>query len=388
VSDGAEKLVYGRKERSSRNDRACDVLHVVWPGDYSGVVLQIAGLVRAAERAGGLVHRVCFLAGAGPVAAALEDEGLAYRLSFRRGWGPIGLWRYARSLRAARPQLIHFHWRVFGAIGVASVVLPRRPFVWTEHHPGPVLMAPRTSYFYRLLRRRFARIVVTSEAMARYVERYRVEPGKIEIIPYALLIPRRPPGSFGEGNGGTVGVVTRLDERKRLDLFLDVIAELRRRGVHCSGLIVGDGPQRVSYEAYARKLGVDDAVEFVGMKADVREWLDRLDVFLVTSAVDTFGIASLEAMARSIPVVAMPCPGGLSELVERGGVLVRDRNPRTAADAVQSLLASPDERLRVARRGYAVAGEHTVEASLLGHVQMYLELGVRSRQAEGLVEAE
>jgi glycosyltransferase involved in cell wall biosynthesis len=369
------------------SDSRCDVLHVVWPGAYSGVVLQVAGFVRAGARAGGMVHRVCFLGGIGPVGDALEAEGLAYRLYFRRGWGPIGLWRFARSLRMARPQLVHFHWRVFGAIGVASVVLPRTPFVWTEHHPGPVVTGARTRYFYRLLRRRFSRVVVTSEAMVGYVERYRVARRKVEIIPYALLIRRRPPGPVGGANGAVIGVVTRLDDRKRLDLFLDVLAELRHRGLGCSGLIVGDGPHRAQYETYARKLALDEAVEFVGMKADVAEWLDRFDVFLTTSAVDTFGIASLEAMARSVPVVAMPCPGGLAELVERGGVLVRDRNPQTAADAVESLLASPGEHLRVASRGYEVAAEHTVEAALEGHLKMYRELGVDSMRAEGPVEA-
>jgi glycosyltransferase involved in cell wall biosynthesis/GT2 family glycosyltransferase len=362
----------------------CDVLHVVWPGDYNGVLTHVDGYVRAARSPGGLDHRVCFLEGRGAVADGLAKEGIAYRLGFRRGWGPIGLWRFARSLRAARPQVVHFHWRAFGAIMVAAAMLPRTPFVWTEHHPDVVLGSRQPRIFYRFLKRRFARFVVTSDAMAAYVARYGVDRRRIDVIPNALTIPLSPPEPRREQQQPVVGVVTRIDDRKRVDLFIDVIAELRRRKVQCSGLIVGDGDPRAELEAYARQSGLARAVRFVGMKRDVAGWLDRFSVFLSTSTVDTFGLASLEAMARGVPVVAMPCPGGLSELARRGGVLLEDRDRRTAADAIQSLLASDEARFEVAQRGYDVALGHTMAAAVERHDQMYRALGVEPARPESL----
>ena len=63
-------------------------------------------------------------------------------------------------------------------------------------------------------------------------------------------------------------------------------------------------------------------------------------------------------MARGVPVVAMPCPGGLAEIVESGGLLLPDRSVAGAADAVEVLLRSPGERARLRAAGWALAERH------------------------------
>ena len=99
-------------------------------------------------------------------------------------------------------------------------------------------------------------------------------------------------------------------------------------------------------------------MRFAGEQEDVAPWLDRMDVFLMTSESEPFGLTATEAMARGVPVVAMPCPGGLAELVGAGGLLLPDRSPARAADAVQSLLESPGERARLRAAGRALADRH------------------------------
>jgi glycosyltransferase involved in cell wall biosynthesis len=229
----------------------------------------------------------------------------------------------------------------------------------------------KTRVFYRLFKWFFSRFVVTSEAMAKYLEGHGVERARIELIPPAVAVSLRRPDPQMPELGHVIGVVTRLDGPKRLDLFIDVIAELHSRGVSCSGLVVGDGNHAEIYENYAQELELAEIIRFVGRKPDVANWLDRFDVFLMTSSVETFGLAVLEAMARGVPVVAMPCPGGLNDLVERGGVLLEDRDPETAADAVETLLASAVERKRIGSLGYGVAATHTVAASVSSHLRMY-----------------
>ncbi len=91
----------------------------------------------------------------------------------------------------------------------------------------------------------------------------------------------------------------------------------------------------------------------------------------MTSAVDVYPNAVLEAMARGVPVVALPCEGGLAELAARGGLLLPDREVGTAADAVGELLASPEARERLRARGYEVAAEHTVDAVLTRLEELY-----------------
>jgi glycosyltransferase involved in cell wall biosynthesis len=382
------RLRLARRERSRSTAATCDVLHVLWPGDYGGVETHVTGLVRGSTQRGDIVHRVCFLEGSGPTASALDGEGVvSSRLGFRRGWGPVGLWRFARVLRRTRPRLIHFHWRVLGAITVARVVLPRTPFVYTEHHPGAAVGHPKVSLFYRVLRRCFCRIVVTCDAMVGRVATYGVANDQIVLIPSGLTVPFRRPDDAMQSRGNVVGTVTRLDWPKRVDLFLEVLSELRARGVSCTGIVVGDGDRKELYEQHARRLGLAHIVEFPGETDDVSRWLDRFDVFLTTSSVETFGLAVLEAMARGVPAVGMPCAGGLPDLLRSGGVLVHDRDPKAAADAVERLLTSSAERARVARRGFELASGYTLEAALTKHARMYRELLTNGREPQHLAHS-
>jgi N-acetyl-alpha-D-glucosaminyl L-malate synthase BshA len=78
-------------------------------------------------------------------------------------------------------------------------------------------------------------------------------------------------------------------------------------------LMVGDGPDRPAAEALAREAGVWHDVRFIGKQEPVEEILSVADLFLMPSASETFGLAALEAMACSVPVVSSDV-GGIPEL--------------------------------------------------------------------------
>ena len=81
--------------------------------------------------------------------------------------------------------------------------------------------------------------------------------------------------------------------------------------------MVGDGPDRVEAEAYARDHGFEDHVRFTGKQLDIETVLACTDVFLLPSATESFGLAALEAMAHRVPVIASRV-GGLPEVVRHG----------------------------------------------------------------------
>ncbi|HEX2536371.1 MAG TPA: N-acetyl-alpha-D-glucosaminyl L-malate synthase BshA [Chitinophagaceae bacterium] len=78
-------------------------------------------------------------------------------------------------------------------------------------------------------------------------------------------------------------------------------------------LFVGDGPERAMAEQLSRKLGVHNDVRFVGKQEQMEEILAIADLFLLTSEYESFGLAALEAMASSVPVVSTNA-GGLGEI--------------------------------------------------------------------------
>ena len=352
----------------------CDILHVLWSGEFGGTERHVSGLVLEGVRHSRFTHRACFLVGDGPIGDDLTARGRADRLGLRHGLDPLGLLRLARVARRLRPRVVHLHTRALAVRLVLLLAAPRASQVYTEHAPGAVARERRFVLFYRLFRRTLTRFVAIAPAMARVMQEHGVDPDRIVLIPHGVTIAAAPDGRQHHGEGSTIGTVCRLEAPKRIDVFLEVIAELRGLGTDCSAIVVGDGSLRDTLVAAAKDRGLDDIVTFAGRQDDVSPWLDRFDVFLMTSDVETFGIAALEAMTRGVPVVAMPSAGGLSSLAERGGMLLESRDVMEAATAVGSLLASPEQRAKVRSKGSSVAQEHRLDRTVAALDNMYGEL--------------
>jgi L-malate glycosyltransferase len=98
---------------------------------------------------------------------------------------------------------------------------------------------------------------------------------------------------------------------------LDVVRIFERvvRELPAVLLMVGEGPERASAQALARRLGLADRVRFLGRQDRIEELTGIADVFLLPSELESFGLSALEAMACGVPVVGSDA-GGLPEVVK------------------------------------------------------------------------
>lgn len=105
-------------------------------------------------------------------------------------------------------------------------------------------------------------------------------------------------------------------------------------------LMIGDGPEREPARQLAEELGLGEHVTFVGEDMNVASLLAQLDLFLMPSQKESFGLAALEATACGVPVIAADI-GGLPELVRDGynGHLLPVGDYRGMAAAAVRLLA-------------------------------------------------
>jgi len=81
--------------------------------------------------------------------------------------------------------------------------------------------------------------------------------------------------------------------------------------------MVGDGPERAKAEQKCRELGMCNHVRFLGKQDQVEEVLSISDLFMIPSGSETFGLAALEAMSCSVPVISSNI-GGLPEVNIQG----------------------------------------------------------------------
>lgn len=208
-------------------------------------------------------------------------------------------------------------------------------------------------------------------AVSRHVARRLQLPGA-RIIYHGVPQPQAAPPTACEAEVPTIGYVGRMVREKGLPVLLDAAAMLARDGHRCHLLIVGDGPERVELEQCAARLGV--AAEFTGtlQGRSLEAAAGRIDVAVMPSIwEETAGLAAMEAMRRGTALIAS-ATGGLSEIVQGGGILVEPGNAEALAEAISRLIENYGRRTALGEAARRRADSaFTVERMVEEHLELW-----------------
>jgi N-acetyl-alpha-D-glucosaminyl L-malate synthase BshA len=110
-------------------------------------------------------------------------------------------------------------------------------------------------------------------------------------------------------------IVTHISNFRRVKRIPDVIKIFFKiqEKMPAKLMMVGDGPEKAKAEILCEELGISDKVIFFGNSNEIDKILSYSDLFLLPSETESFGLAALEAMAWSVPVISSNS-GGLSEV--------------------------------------------------------------------------
>ena len=161
-------------------------------------------------------------------------------------------------------------------------------------------------------------------------------------------------------NDLVVGMVSRLERWKGLEVFLHAMAIVRRRVPQARGMIVGDvvpydREYRQSLLVLRDELGLSEGVNFCPFQGDMPMTMAALDLLVLAStSPEPFGRVLIEAMAAGKPVVATDS-GAAPEIVEHGtnGLLVPAGDVQALANAIVSVLEQPERAKEMGRKGQA-----------------------------------
>lgn len=136
-------------------------------------------------------------------------------------------------------------------------------------------------------------------------------------------------------------------------------------------IILGEGRQREALEQFIAVAGLQQQVALPGFQANPYAWIQRADVFVLSSRWEGSPNVLTEAAALGIPVVATDCPSGPRELLQDGyyGPLVPMGNAQAMADAIIEVLNDPHPvaRLQEATQAYTAQQSAQHYLSLLHH---------------------
>lgn len=324
--------------------------------------------------------------------------GLPVRsLPFKGYVAPFEYFRVSRQLWKASPEIVHAHagrdlWSLVPALWIAS---SDASLVLSQHVGNA---RPKKDPFHRALYGRVDLVMACSEVIRRNVlrtcavppDRCRTAyaPVDLDVFRFHPEARRRLRRAWHLGSRHmAVGFAARVSSGKGHLLMLETASLLKKRFPNLRfKLAGGPTPGEESYVDFlkteVKRRGLEDVVEFTGYldgSSDVAGFLSGLDVALHPAGAEAFGMAVVEAMACGRPVVVRDGEGA-AETVRgldgrlRGGLLVKDGEAESWAEAIANVLTDKKLRDRLSREARPAAERFSLKRFVRFHVDAYQEL--------------
>jgi len=269
-----------------------------------------------------------------------------------------------RIIKKERIELVHARSRVPAWVALLACRRARVPLVTTCHGVYGTHLLSRVMGWGKF-------VIAISHAVSRHMKdlfgvphhRIRLIHRGVNLAEFDSKLREQEAGEAGEGNAPScpphgqgqkiIGIVGRITPIKGHRVLLKAMTRIARTVPEARLWIIGESPRRRYWDELilsARKMGIEDHVEFLGNRRDVPNLLKKMNL-LVAPAVgeEAFGRVLIEAGALGVPVVASRI-GGIVDVVEHGedGILVPASDPAALAEAAIELLSHPEKAARLA----------------------------------------
>jgi glycosyltransferase involved in cell wall biosynthesis len=338
-----------------------NILHVL-RAPVGGLFRHVLDLARGQAARG---HRIGIVADAS-TGGALAEASLAelapllalgltrVAMSRQLGWRDIAARAHvARRAAEAGADVVHGHGAKGGAY--ARLVTSRRAIRVYTPHGGSLHYAwsSPTGLLYlaseRLLMRRTDLFLFESAYGRDVFETKLGKPGVPARVVHNGVTAEEFTAIRTDAGATDVVFVGELRALKGVDVLIEAIAILTRAGKTTTATIVGEGPDRSTFEAHTRALGLGRSIRFLGAKP-ARSSFALGRILVVPSRAESLPYIVLEGAAAGIPMIATRV-GGIAEIFDAdAAALVPAGDPGALAHAIEQAVAHPAAAADAARR--------------------------------------
>jgi len=291
-----------------------------------------------------------------------------------------------KTIRKLSPHITHLH-GLFTVAGpdLMFTVFRRNSLVvstWGSDvvfPPGvrePLLSQAIKKFIFR----QAAAVLATSEYQSLVTQQYCPKGLKVMTTPFGvdLKLFRRDEGIVKPPGVVTLGFVKRLEENYGPHILIEAFELVERSHKNVRLLMLGEGSMRKALEERLKQMGLLDKVVFTGCLENHRvpEFLNRMDIFVMPTFSETFGVAAVEAQAMELPVVASDIEG-VKEIVihNRTGLLFQKGNSEALARCLIDLIENPEKRVSMGAEGRRiVSAQYDWERNVDQVEKIYLNL--------------
>jgi glycosyltransferase involved in cell wall biosynthesis len=179
---------------------------------------------------------------------------------------------------------------------------------------------------------------------------YRLGVRPIDVVAHGIDAPQ--PGEPVRREARVIAAIGMLTPRKAPDTVLDAFELLWSRRPDARLMMIGEDAGRYQEAWRPTDPAIRAQVDFAGLVSDAeleRRW-QMIDVLVIASRYESFGLVAAEAMCRGVPLIVTDA-GALPEVVGDAAVIVPVDSPDRLAAAIDRLLDDPAERAAMRRKG-------------------------------------
>lgn len=324
-----------------------------------GTEIQTLNLVRALAIGGHQIVTICYFEYSPEMVIRFQQAGSKV-ICLSKDGTRIGGWKgiiflfkgLRRVLKQCRPEVAHVQYMAPGAIPILLLhLLGMHQIIATAHTAADIYPSLKLVHFIQQhCVRAFTCITERAERSFFGTSQLYSEQTLLKKRNHFTIYNALPAGisisqqAKSKDKPLTIGVVSRLESIKGMDLVVPAFAQIKACHPEMQLLIVGDGSLRKQMEEQAHKAGLEKAVEFAGRQPQEKlvSYYDRIDILLMPSRSEGFGLTAIEGMARGCIVVAART-GGLPEVVRDGevGLLHEPEQVEDLAAQINKLIEQP-----------------------------------------------
>lgn len=134
--------------------------------------------------------------------------------------------------------------------------------------------------------------------------------------------------------------------------------------------LIGDGDLRTQYENLVKERNLTNRVHFLGIRTDVKNLLKTVDIVVISSHWEGFGLAAAEAMAAGIPVIASNV-SGLNEIIQNSGLLFPQGDANTLAKLIIEIAENRILKEEIVKLGLERSIDFDISTMALNYSSLY-----------------
>jgi glycosyltransferase involved in cell wall biosynthesis len=311
----------------------------------------------------------------------IEENAEVINLKIRGRFNPFVVYRLLKVIKKIQPEIIHTHLfqpRIYTTI--ANLFHNRSILVTHKHsivNPGKHHIFLFFEMLSILLNKK---VVAISESVKQSLKRYEFIPeSKIFVltncIDYQKFSEAAELRAKKNENSVIIGTVGRLEKVKGISYLLLAMKIILQRFPEAKLEITGGGSVLDELKLLTKKIGISNSVKFFGKLENPIPNYSRMDIFVLPSIIEGFGIVLLEAMAAGVPVVATNVHG-IKEVVLDGesGILIPPKNPEAIAEAIMKIIEQPQLAKTLIEKGSKRARLFDIQEHLMKLENFYTSL--------------